>query len=312
MGGFRFRLRAASPGLQLDPSLRPPTGALPPVPDVSLPRPSILGPAEGAATLDGFAFGSDDLTANHQQQLAGLATRLARLLDEMPGGRVQAVGHTDLAGEDVDNEDLGQRRADAVRDELVSLGLDASNINTHSLGESVPAVETPGREPRNRRVEVYFSPNSGLDLGGLLTEGLTRPPPLNELPATPPPPIFSQPQFDYCTVFPEECGIGPRRPRGPSPEDLTRPIPEIPGQTLPSISNAIWQPIDRALERGLRRLGIGDEWNQRLRDAARAGVGKGAQELLDRAMDGAGLSGETREAVDAALRSAVQLEIPFR
>jgi hypothetical protein len=311
MGGFRHRLRPSTPGLRLDPGLQPATGVTRPIPDVSLPRPSVLGPAEGAATLDGFAFGSADLTADHQQQLAALSGRLARLIDDMPGGRVQAVGHTDLVDEEADNESLGQNRADAVRDELVGNGLDATDIRTHSLGESVPAVETPRREPRNRRVEVYFSPNSGLNLSGLMTEGLTRPPPLSATPA-PATPDFSRPQFDYCTVFPAECGIGPLRPRGPSGADLTRPIPVIPGQTLPSISDAIWQPIDRALERGLRRLGIGDDWNERLRDAARAGAARGAQELLDNAMDGASLTGETRQAVDALMRSAIQLEIPIR
>jgi hypothetical protein len=276
---------------------------------VSLPRPSILGPAEGALTLDDFAFGSADLTSNHQTQLAALAPRLTRLIDDPPGGRVQAVGHTDLVGEDEDNEDLGLRRANAVRNELTSLGIDSGDINTYSLGESVPVVETPRRERRNRRVEVYFSPSSGNNFGGMMTGGLTAPTPIGAVPDTP---IDISPhRIDYCTIFPEECGIGPRRPRGPSAEDLTRPIPEIPGQTLPSVSEFVWRPIDRALERGMRGLGISDEWNQRLRDLARAGAGKGAEELLDSAMDEAGLAGETREAVGTALRAAIQLEVPF-
>ncbi|MFC3284027.1 OmpA family protein [Litchfieldella rifensis] len=304
MGDFDTRLRPPSSRLRLDPSLRfgSAPGTLPPIPDVTLPRPSLLGPAEGSATLDGFAFGSAALTADHQRQLAALAGSLQRLLDKTPSGRVKAVGHTDAVGEEAGNDTLGQERADAVRDELVDQGLEASAIQTHSLGESVPVIETPRREPRNRRVEVYFSPNSGLNLRGLLTEGLSRPQPLS---ATPPPNLIT-PSIDYCTVFPEEC-----RPGRP-PRDLFTPLPARPEQRLPSLSDAVWQPIDRALERGLNRLGIRDEWNQRLRDAARSGAAKGATEILDRAMDAANLTGETREAVGTALRAAVQLEIPFR
>lgn len=289
--------------LRLDPSLRPPSsGPLPPVPDVTLPRPSLLGPAEGAATLDGFAFGTATLTDNHQRQLSALAGRLQHLLDERPGGRVKAVGHTDAVGEEADNETLGRERAEAVRDALVDRGLEASAIQTHSLGEQVPVVETPRREPRNRRVEVYFSPNSGLNLRGVLTEGLSRPTPLE---ATPRGPDLHPSRLDYCTLFPEAC-----RPDRPS-FDPSRPLPEPPERRLPSPSEAIWRPIDRSLERGLNELGIRGEWNQRLRDAARAAAARGARELLDQAMDAANLTGETREAVGTALRAAARLEIPF-
>lgn len=299
MGGYGMRLRAPAPG--------PAPGVVSPVPDVTLRRPSLLGPEEGSATLDGFATDSAALTQRHRRRLATLAVTLNRLLAEPPGGRIQAVGHTDLVGSEAHNDALGQQRAEAVRDELVQQGVPASDIHTHSLGESVPAIDTPNADPRNRRVEVYFAPNSGLGLAGTLTEPLTRPEPLR---ATPPPEIpgvITRP--DYCTVFPEAC-----RPPSPeqAPPDLYAPVPELPERRLPSLSEAIWRPVDRALEHGLRDLGIPDEWNRRLRDAARAGAARGATELLNQTMDAAHLTGETRQAVDAALRAAVQLEVPFR
>ena len=298
MGDFDTRLRA--------PSLPPPisSGVLPPIPDVTLPRPSLLGPEGGSATLDGFAFGSASLTGDHQRKLATFSVRLRQLLDETPGGRIKAVGHTDAVGAEADNERLGLQRADSVRDELVTQGIDAGNIQTHSLGESVPVVKTKQREPRNRRVEVYFSPNSGLKLRGLLTEGLTRPKALKSTPPgkLPPPPT----DFDFCKVFPEECD--PNR----LPPDFYKPIPDAPGGKKRSLTDAIWQPIDKALDRGLRKLGISDKWNKRLRDAAKAGAEKGATSVINEAMDAAKLTGETREAVDAALRAAAQQKVPFQ
>jgi len=301
MGDFSARLRP--PPSRLSPGLLP--GVMPPIPDVTLPRPSLLGPSEGAATLDGFEFGSAELTESHREQIATLAATYRRLLETPPGGRVRAVGHTDRVGGEEENQALGQERSDAVRDELVRHGLDASDIHTHSLGKGVPVADTPHAEPRNRRVELYFAPNSGLGLEGVLTEGLRRPAPLE---ATSPPaiPDLSPHRIDYCTLFPEACD--PNR----LPPSIYRPIPELPGRRVPSLTDAIWQPIDRALERGLSRLGLSDEWNQRLRDAARAGAEKGATEVLDRAMDAANLTGATRQAVSNALRAAAQLEIPFR
>ena len=269
----------------------------------ALTRPSILGPAEGAATLDNFALGKAELTPEHRKQLADLAVRLKRLIAEPPGGHVQVVGHTDKVDSEEKNKALGQKRADAVRDELVTLGIDATDVHTHSLGENVPVVDTPNANPRNRRVEVSFSPNSGRTYPGLLTGGLTRPAPI---PATPPQKVPGGIDVnDICKTVPDLCAVTPPQP------DFTRPIPPAPTRKLPSISSAVWDPIDRSLERGLRKLGLDDTWSKRLRDAARAGAEKGATEILDQTLDAAKLTGDTRKAVDAALRAAVQLEIPF-
>ena len=281
---------------------QPPSAPLA-VPDVKLKTPSLFGPAEGSATLDHFEFGKADLTPAHRKKIAELATPLKRLLAEPPGGRVQATGHTDKVGTEEKNTALGQDRADAVRDELAKNGVDAADVHTSSLGESVPAVDTPKPEPRNRRVEVYFMPNSGSRFAGLLTGGLKRPDPL---PSTTPAkvPGFDT-RIDYCKIFPQECD-----PNRISP-DIYKPIPPGPARKTPSLSSAVWDPIDKALERGLRRLGVDETWNKRLRDVARSGAEKGATEVLDKALDAAKLTGDTRKAVDAALRAAVQLEIPF-
>jgi hypothetical protein len=282
--------------------LQPPSGALR-VPDVTLTRPSLLGPAVGSATLDSFELGKAELTPTHHKQIADLAAPLKRLLAEPPGGRVQAIGHTDKVGSDEKNVQLGQDRADAVRDELTKQGVDAADVRTGSLGESVPVVDTPKPEPRNRRVEVYFSPNSGPKYPSVLSGGLKRPEPL---PSTTPPKV---PGFDtgidYCKLLPQDCD-----PNRISP-DIYKPIPGASPRKLPSVTHAVWDPIDKALERGLRKLGIDDTWNRRLRDAARAGAEKGVSEILDKTLDAARLTGDTRKAVDAALRSAAQLEIPF-
>jgi outer membrane protein OmpA-like peptidoglycan-associated protein len=69
---------------------------------------------------------------------------------------VSIDGHADRSGAAAYNVGLSERRARAVRDELVRLGVPASAISLQALGESRPAVQTPDgvREPLNRRAEV--------------------------------------------------------------------------------------------------------------------------------------------------------------
>ena len=55
-------------------------------------------------------------------------------------------------------EFLVKRRADAVKAEMVRMGVPANDIATVARGESSLLVPTADgvREPRNRRVEIVF------------------------------------------------------------------------------------------------------------------------------------------------------------
>lgn len=57
------------------------------------------------------------------------------------GKAVQVEGHCDERGSNKYNMALGDKRANATRDYLVSLGIDASRITTISYGEERPFVE---------------------------------------------------------------------------------------------------------------------------------------------------------------------------
>ena len=72
------------------------------------------------------------------------------------GARIVATGHTDTSGSDAYNMALSLRRANAVRDALVKLGIPASAITTVGRGEQGLLVQTGDgvREPQNRRVEI--------------------------------------------------------------------------------------------------------------------------------------------------------------
>jgi OmpA-OmpF porin, OOP family len=71
---------------------------------------------------------------------------------------VIATGHTDSVGTDQYNQRLSERRAQAVKDYLVSKGIPASKVTTIGKGETQPVATNKTKEGRqkNRRVDIEF------------------------------------------------------------------------------------------------------------------------------------------------------------
>ncbi len=102
-------------------------------------------------------FGFDEFTINSSG--ADLLTRHARYLASVPNTPVRVEGHTDERGSAEYNLALGQRRADAVKRALSTLGVAESRIESVSWGEQKPAVQGSGEDAwaRNRRAELVYS-----------------------------------------------------------------------------------------------------------------------------------------------------------
>ena len=71
---------------------------------------------------------------------------------------VIATGHTDAIGTDAYNQKLSERRAQSVKDYLVSKGIPASKITTIGKGKTQPVATNKTAEGRqkNRRVDIEF------------------------------------------------------------------------------------------------------------------------------------------------------------
>jgi outer membrane protein OmpA-like peptidoglycan-associated protein len=84
--------------------------------------------------------------------------RLAQFLNEHPDRRVQIEGFTDSVGGDAYNQDLSERRAEAVKAALTMRGIDPSRITTEGYGKAYPVASNsdPGGRQLNRRVEVVI------------------------------------------------------------------------------------------------------------------------------------------------------------
>ena len=124
-----------------------------PKPEVIL-APAIVAIEEGLILEDvTFQSGSAQLTA----ESIGTLSKVADSLNEHPTVRVEVRGHTDSTGSAETNRDISHRRAMAVRDVLIQLGISASRVTAVGYGEDYPIAPNDTREGRakNRRVELH-------------------------------------------------------------------------------------------------------------------------------------------------------------
>ena len=93
-----------------------------------------------------------------------LLDRIVETLKTYPDiTRIRIEGHTDSRGSDTYNQDLSQRRVDAVRDYLIGKGTAPTRLEARGYGEIKPIADNMTTEGRaqNRRVEVIVLERKG-------------------------------------------------------------------------------------------------------------------------------------------------------
>ena len=92
--------------------------------------------------------------------------QLAQFLADHPERRVQIDGFTDSVGTDSYNQDLSQRRADAVKSALVTRGINPTRIESQGYGKGFPVADNAdsGGRQLNRRVEVVIGGENGASI----------------------------------------------------------------------------------------------------------------------------------------------------
>ena len=127
---------------------------------VAEPAPVAAAPAP-ATTTERFSVSTEELfdfdkAILRTEATADLDAAIAKYRGNAALVSISIVGHTDSVGSDAYNQDLSERRAAAVRDYLVSQGIDAAKISASGKGESSPIATNDTAEGRqqNRRVDV--------------------------------------------------------------------------------------------------------------------------------------------------------------
>jgi len=108
-------------------------------------------------TLPGIFFDTGKSTLK-----AGAKNTLAKIAEQLKGDsdvRVAIEGHTDSVGSDEKNQQLSEKRANAVRDYLVSSGVPADRVTATGKGEADPVAsnKTAAGRLQNRRVELVIT-----------------------------------------------------------------------------------------------------------------------------------------------------------
>mgnify|MGYP000946312370 FL=1 len=108
---------------------------------------------DGKIVTNGIRFDVNKATIRPESM--GIINEIAKLMKEHPEIIISVEGHTDSDGETTFNQSLSERRAEAVMNELVRLGIDGTRMTSKGFGESAPidTNNTPEGKANNRRVE---------------------------------------------------------------------------------------------------------------------------------------------------------------
>ena len=136
--------------------------APPPPPPAPAPAPA-PAPQVQKITLDSKVLFDFDKAVLKPEGMAAIDSQVVGKLAQVQKLEVVLVtGHTDRLGSDAYNQKLSERRADAVRNYLVSKGVAKDKIETIGMGEKQPVVQCDQKDLKaliaclqpNRRVEV--------------------------------------------------------------------------------------------------------------------------------------------------------------
>jgi outer membrane protein OmpA-like peptidoglycan-associated protein len=229
-------------------------------------------------TITGFPRGGASLSAAQLERVNRVAEFVAQSWNgTSPITSIRFTGYIDA---DEWQSDLGQRRAVAVRDALL-----------RALGSARPGLATRLQWILEDR---GFSPVAKVEI--YLWHGPTPPPvpPLVRLPS------------------PAEAArtVAPMRPE--TPEERIQRIITTPPPTPPprrSFSQMFWNKVDDSLNSTMNRLSVPQSLRGRIRAAAHAALERGAESLLNNALDQTDLGNEAKEAIRASVRAAARTPV---
>ncbi len=121
---------------------------------LTVPSPQAGNDGGPAGRVIYFDYDSDVI----QEQYRPIVEASVNYLISHKGSTATLEGHTDERGSREYNLALGERRANAVRQQLNAMGVDANQVRTVSFGEERPT--SPGHDEtaygQNRRVEIGY------------------------------------------------------------------------------------------------------------------------------------------------------------
>lgn len=122
---------------------------------------SVLATSESArgliVNMSDVLFDTAKYTLKPNTQIS--LAKVAGILQAYPGLKLQVEGYTDSVGSDEYNQKLSENRADAVRNFLMTQGVQQNNISSTGYGKAKPVADnaTSSGRAQNRRVQLVVS-----------------------------------------------------------------------------------------------------------------------------------------------------------
>jgi OOP family OmpA-OmpF porin len=143
---------APAPKPQVTPEIKPAPVAKP-----EPKKPAVLN----LSSRELFEFNKATLTNEAKAKLD--AEVLAKLRDVGEVRYINVNGHADRLGSAQYNQQLSEKRAEAVRAYLVSKGLDPAKVETFGFGKTTPVKSCPDQKDRNSLIEC-LAPNRRVEV----------------------------------------------------------------------------------------------------------------------------------------------------
>lgn len=122
--------------------------------ETATPEPQAAEAEPQGLVLEGILFDSGRATI--QAESNPRLDRVVEYMTHMTSARIRVSGHTDNVGDARRNQALSEARAQAVREYLVSHGIDGSRVEAVGYGDQRPVASNDTEEGRqqNRRIEA--------------------------------------------------------------------------------------------------------------------------------------------------------------
>jgi outer membrane protein OmpA-like peptidoglycan-associated protein len=245
----------------------------------SIPQPIIFRTSSGISVT--LFFGHNSFLLNGPNY--NMAEKLSEELRYMADPLIVVDGHTSSEGSEDRNRSLSDLRRTAAIAILKSRLVGTANIQGTAYGETRPAVEEPAenegegdsKRALNRRVEITIIPKHA---------------PSTEVPASKPIDLSLPRTF-----------FQPETPEKRLEKMLKEPPPTpIPKQSS-SISDIFWKKFDDSIDSVLRDMKVPTKYRGFIKEKARSALEKGAEVVLDKALDQIGVTGKEKEMIKSTL-----------
>jgi OOP family OmpA-OmpF porin len=149
-------------------SAPPPVAVAPPPPVAAAPTPLVTAPPPQPPVIEQislssdvlFAFDKAELRPEGQKKIDDIASRLKGANVQL----VNTIGHADRIGPDKYNQQLSEKRAEAVKEYLAQKGVETSKVRSEGRGKSEPVTGDQCKGVSGSKLISCLQPDRRVDI----------------------------------------------------------------------------------------------------------------------------------------------------